>query len=139
MVKGVLPIRGEDKWGNGKYQAPRGDHKHNGIDLSCLEGTVILSPVNGVVSKLGYPYNPSDEKKGHMRYVEVISDGIYKHRFFYVLPSVDVGDTIKIGDQLGVAQDIASIYPEITPHIHYEIKHEVAEFLDPTKYLYETQ
>lgn len=137
MITIIPPIRGDDKWGNGKFGAPRGDRTHNGVDIACCEGSVILSPVDGVVTKIGFPYSPEDAVKGHMRYVEVMSDSKYKHRFFYVLPTVDVGENIKIGDELGISQDIDAIYEGITPHIHYEIKYEVKEFLDPTKYLFD--
>lgn len=122
MIKSTLPKRGVDDWGDGEFQASRGGlKKHKGIDYACYPGTAIQSPVNGLVTKLGYPY--ADDLS--YRYVQIKTEDEKKHRFFYVEPSVKVGDYVHFGDCIGEAQDIAGRYS--TPnkvmknHIHYEI------------------
>jgi len=115
-MKANLKKRKSDKWGQGHFGAPRGDRKHNGIDYACLEGSEILSPVDGQVTKHGYPY--ADDLS--FRYVQ-ITNGERKHRIFYVDPILPIGRIIKEGDVIGTAQDLEQRYPEITPHIHYEI------------------
>tara|TARA_R110000787_G_C13443394_1_gene446738 strand:- start:13163 stop:13603 length:441 start_codon:yes stop_codon:yes gene_type:complete len=115
----VLEHRGIDGYGSGAYGASRGDRTHKGIDFKAPAGTAILSPVDGVVSKLGYPY--SDDFS--YRYVEVTTRSGRKHRLFYVDPIVQLGDKIAVGQPLGLAQHIAARYNEhlMNNHIHYEV------------------
>lgn len=124
---GHLPLRGYDRHGSGAWLAPRGSRTHNGIDYACYPGTLILAPVSGVVTKLGYPY--SDDIS--FRYVQITSDDDCAHRIFYVLPSVDVGDLVSEDlTVIGEAQDLTERYPGITNHTHYEIK-QGSEYLNP--------
>ncbi len=115
------PIRGTDVYGSGAYQAPRGGRRHKGIDIACYKGSTVLSAADGTVTKIGYPYDPSDPKKGHLRYVQVTDGQGYDARYFYVSASVEVGDLIKRGDKLGTTQGLAEIYPGITDHFHFEV------------------
>jgi len=128
-------IRGTDKWGSGFYGAPRGNHVHHGIDLACQAGSIILSPHHGVVTKIGYPYDPNDPEKGHLRYVQITEFGKFLCRYFYVHPLVKIGDKIAPGDQIGVSQGLLDIYPGITDHIHYEVMIGHNEWIDPSDYL----
>lgn len=130
MIINELPKRGTDQWGSGNFRASRGNRTHKGIDYSCDPGIDIDCPVDGVVTKLGYPYG--DDLK--FRYVEVSEPGGFRHRHFYVLPTVRVGDKIKRGDKVGEAQDIAGKYSRpdktMTNHAHYEIKIN-SRYIDP--------
>lgn len=125
------PIRGNDNFGSGAFGASRGGRSHNGVDVACYAGSSILALKPGKVTKLGYPYNPNNEKKGHLRYVQVTHEG-KNYRYFYVSPSVRVGDEVRVGDVLGKAQGLLKIYPGITDHIHFEIKLADGSFEDPT-------
>ena len=125
-MKANLIQRTSDKWGAGYFHAPRGDRKHNGIDYACLAGSKILSPCDGKVTKLGYPY--ADDLS--FRYVQ-ITNGNKNHRVFYIEPTVELGAKIKEGDVIGIAQDLEERYPDITPHIHYEIKSLDGKFENP--------
>ena len=125
--------RGSDKFGSGAYLASRGSRKHMGIDFACAKGNKILSLTNGIVSKIGYPYNPRDTKKGHMRYVQVTHEGV-DIRYFYVDPLVKVGTSIRRWEVVGTAQGLLDIYPGITDHIHFEVK-VGRTFLNPEEYL----
>ncbi len=132
MLLAKLPKRGTDAWGSGEFGASRGSRTHNGIDYACYPETPVYSLTDGLVTKLGYPYG--DDLS--FRYVEVESKGL-KHRYFYVEPSVKVGDVVNRLDLLGYAQDIAGRYDKpgkiMKNHVHYEIK-EGSKFLDPEVY-----
>ena len=133
-MKIIPPQRGYDKQGAGHFGAPRGSRTHNGIDLSCAKDSLVLSVCGGVVTKLGYPYNPSDEKKGHLRYVQVTDSKGNDLRYFYIKPLVSVGDKIAVDDVLGSVQGLASIYEGITEHYHFEIKKD-GVYLNPNDFL----
>jgi len=121
-----------DAHGSGEFGAPRGTHTHHGVDYACEAGTQILSPVAGVVTKLGYPYG--DDLS--YRYVEIdTGNGLY-HRVFYVWPLVGVGIMVVPDDVIGEAQDIAQRYShngQMNNHVHYEVVRYVdgkKEYLD---------
>lgn len=124
-------IRGNDIHGSGAWQAPRGDRKHNGVDIICSIFQAICSDVDGKVTKVGYPYNPNDDKKGHLRYVEVTDSQKARVRYFYISPTVKKGDLIEKGDQLGTSQSLCGIYPKITQHYHLE----VIAYVEPLEYI----
>lgn len=129
------PIRQQDRMGAGWFGAPRGDRVHNGIDLCCHKGSIILAPVTGCVTKIGYPYNPNDKKKGHLRYVEVTTNAGARHRTFYIEPKVKVGDVVHLNKTvIGVSQGLLDIYPTMTDHVHYEIIFN-GKYVDPTEYV----
>lgn len=132
---GRLPTRKTDKYGSGAYLAPRGDRLHQGVDLACYPGTHIMSLVEGTVTKIGYPYNPNTDK-GYLRYVEVTTDEDLQFRYFYVKPTVKVGDRIEQGTVLGISQQLGEIYGGITEHVHLEVKLH-GEFLSPMDFLQE--
>lgn len=124
-----MKMRSCDVHGCGHFGASRGSRTHMGIDLECNPGVDILSPIDGVVSKIGFPY--ADPNKNFIRYVE-ITKADYKFRFFYVSPSVEVGDDIKVDDIIGESQCLGQFYPGITEHIHFEVKNPKGIRIDPT-------
>ncbi len=124
-------IRGQDCQGAGHWQAPRGERKHNGIDYICDSGDQVIALKDGLVTKIGYPYNPNDTTKGHLRYVEVTDNKKARVRYFYIKPKVKVGDKIRVNDILGISQDLTKIYPGITQHYHLE----VIGYINPEEYL----
>ena len=87
-----------------------------------------------MVTKLGYPYSPEDEVKGHLRYVEVDLDG-NRFRYFYINPLVQVGDKVWPQTILGTSQDLTEIYPGITQHVHFEIIGPDGDPIDPQRML----
>lgn len=109
-----------DTAGSGEYGSSRGRRTHRGIDYLVAPGDEICSHIHGRVTKLGYPYG--DDLT--YRYVEVTCLAELKHRFFYVEPSVAIGDIVAPGEPVGVAQDITARYPDqgMLPHCHYEVK-----------------
>lgn len=101
-----------------------------GVDYVAEPGWLAVTPVSGVVTRMGYPYR--DDLS--YRYVEITDAQGLRHRLFYVkpLPGLNIGARVDIHDPVGVVQDIAARYPEITPHIHYEIKKQDGFFVRPS-------
>ncbi len=98
-----------------------------------MPGTEILSPVFGVVTKLGFPY--SDDHS--FRYVEITDDLGERNRVFYIKPTVKKGDKVQ-ADQtvIGIAQDISSRYrdpskPPMKNHVHFEIIDADGNYINP--------
>lgn len=125
----TLEVRGTDKHGSGHWSAPRGDRQHMGVDYVCQPGWLAVTPVAGVVTRLGWCYRDDPT----YRYVEVTDNSGLRHRLFYVKPlaGLHVGDRVRIHDPVGIVQEIAARYPEITPHIHYEIKRQDGAYIKP--------
>jgi murein DD-endopeptidase MepM/ murein hydrolase activator NlpD len=124
-------MRGRDAQGSGEYGASRGNRTHRGIDVAYQASAI--SP--GQVTKIGYPYNPADPRKGRFRYVEITDELGYRVRYFYLDPTVKVNDWVKVGDPIGYPQDLTKIYPGVTPHIHFEIIDSRGDWIDPNLYL----
>lgn len=128
MLTIITPPRDLDDFGSGHYGASRGSRTHHGVDYAALPKSRLLSPVEGVVTKLGHPYA---DDLGY-RYVEVTDMQEFKWRFFYVKPSVIVDDIIRLNSSLGFVQDLDLRYKGITNHIHLEIKNSDGNFINPS-------
>lgn len=111
-------LRGNDPTGHGYYGAKRGRRKHKGLDLVSVKGESVFSLIDGVVTKIGYPY------AGNLvfRYVEVTND-TYRVRIMYVFPkNISVGDRVFMGEKIAEAQDVAAYWnPRMKNHIHIEV------------------
>lgn len=123
-----MKIRGQDNWGSGAFGASRGSRKHNGIDLIQVPGEVFYALSGGIVTKLGYPYG--DDLS--YRYVEVTDSEGARWRYFYIEPSVKVGDKIEAYQEIGIVQELGTRYKGITEHVHLEIILKDGTFLDPS-------
>ncbi len=139
MIITIAPPRGSDIHGQGHYGAPRGSRKHNGEDAACWPNSKVGSLLAGRVSKIGTPYRQEDNKphRNKLRYIQittVIEMDTYHLRYFYVEPMVQVSQTIAEGDIIGSAQDLRPIYPEMTPHVHFEVKKN-GVFIDPKAFI----
>lgn len=129
MLELIPPQRMTDKFGSGLYHAPRGNRLHNGVDKLAVPGSQLKSLTDGRVTKLGYAY--SDDLS--YRYVQV-SDGIgHELRYFYILPSVELGQKIVKGTVLGEVQNLDKRYPGIGNHFHFEVMHS-GVYIDPEEY-----
>lgn len=130
-----LARRVQDTFGFGHYGAPRGHRTHSGIDFSVEPNEIILSPVSGVITKVGYPYK--DDLS--YRYVEIRSpeqDVEVLHRLFYVnctLIGHEAGNAVVKDEPIGVVQNLDRRYKGITNHVHYEIKVN-GKYIDPDTY-----
>lgn len=134
MIKIIPSVRGQDAQGAGHFGASRGSRKHKGVDYACHPKSKILSVCEGEITKIGYPYNPKDLIKGHLRYVQVTDCNGFDVRYFYINPSVKKGDKVGVDGVLGESQDLRPIYKGITPHFHFEVKKDGA-VINPNNYL----
>jgi len=133
------PVRLSDSYGEGYFGASRGKRKHLGIDYCCYPGSVILSPVSGVVSKVGYTY--ADDLS--FRYVEVTAVDKLRYRIFYIEPCVSLDDHVLARETaLGVSQTLGYRYPAdenhpspITEHVHFEVRNHKGEYFNPEEVL----
>lgn len=115
-------VRKNDKWGKGYYGAPRGNRKHNGIDIVAPLGKEVTSPLEAKVVRISYPY-ASD-----MSFTGLLLHGIgsykgFEIKIFYIKPVPNiVGKTVHFNQKIGVAQSLSTKYPGITNHVHLEVK-----------------
>lgn len=133
MLMILAPTR-YDSMGSGDFRSPRGERKHSGRDYAVIPGSQIISQTQGEVIKLGYPYPPSDTKKGNYRYIEILSPNNYTIKYFYVMPHRDiiVGKYVDQYAPIGLAQDISYVYgPDMIPHIHVEVRNPEGQLRDP--------
>ena len=133
MIKQAVPLYiRSDPAGDGHYGAPRGARTHRGVDYQCTPGCAVLSPVQGTVTKLGFPY--ADDLQ--WRYVQILDKDNTRHRLFYVLPGIVLGLPVEADQPIGCAQDISRRYPHkgMLPHVHYECIDSIGEYINPTRF-----
>lgn len=133
----MIKIREQDKHGAGHYGATRGKRKHNGIDIICHKHECIDAFEGGKITKIGFPYNPEDPDKGHLRYLEItVADGD-RHRYFYTDSIYPVNSIISRGDTIAWAQGLEDIYEGITNHYHFEVMKpgRIKRYRDPVEVL----
>ena len=129
MLEIIAPPRGTDAHGSGEYGAPRGSRLHNGEDFGAYPGSVVKALTGGELIKIGYPYNPNDQKKGHLRYVR-FRHGSWTIDYFYVGTKLTPGTVVEKGDPIGWVQNLMEIYPGMTNHIHFQCKRG-GDFVNP--------
>lgn len=112
-----LPKRGCDKYGCGHWHAPRGSRKHKGVDLLVKPELILKSHLDGVVTKIGYPY----QGDYFYRYIEIKASPTVKHRIHYVRPIVKVGDKLCYSQPIGYVQDLRKKYAGMSNHVHFEV------------------
>lgn len=132
------PVRSPDIHGQGHFQAPRGHRLHNGVDFAVYAGSAILAPCCAIVHKIGWPYSPEDPIKGNLRFVALEVVGGYMLRFLYVKPIVAAGSFIERGQVIGYSQTLQAAYPNITEHVHFDVKIG-GVYIDPVKFLADTK
>jgi len=116
-----------DSGGSGYYGAPRSKivdgqkvrYAHEGVDYICDPGQIVRMPCTGKIVRLAYPY--TDKSYGGV----VIEAKRATLKIFYFEPYGGIeGKTLKVGEPIGVAQDVSLRYPGqgVTPHIHLQIE-----------------
>ena len=114
-------FRGCDMDGCGYYLAPRGARLHQGVDISARVGEPIYSPISGTVTREARPYGGTGVR-GNLNGL-VISNGNTEVKMFYLRPlPYIVGQNVNQGELIGYAQNLNLIWPNMTNHIHVEIK-----------------
>ena len=101
------------------YSTTLGDFRiHTGIDISAEEGAAVLSAADGVVTRiftdhfLGKTIEISHTGGVVTQYSNLKADDI----------SVNVGDTVKRGDKIGVVGDTSLSELADESHLHFEVK-----------------
>lgn len=96
---------------------------HKGVDYALPLNTEVQANQQGVVTYSGY------DAGGYGNYV-VVKDGTGRTHYYAHLnkSSVSVGDTIKVGDVLGLS---GSTGRSTGPHLHYEVKDAEGNNLNP--------
>ena len=136
-MRGILTARlvlRNDPEGQGHFEASRGVRLHRGMDFFCDPTAIMEAPIEGIVTKLGFPYG--DDLA--YRYVEITCEfDMTRHRVFYIQPGVVVGDLVYLGNPIGSLQDVTIRYPQyprMRPHAHYEIITRQGVYIDPEKW-----
>lgn len=114
---GIFPVQGAYSFGgpDSRFGAPRTGHTHQGQDISCAEGTPIVSPRAGTVSVVAY------QASGAGYYVVVHADDGRDFVFMHLeagSTAVVKGQAVAAGQQLGRA---GSTGESSGPHLHFEI------------------
>lgn len=116
-IKTLVPDFGEPRGG--------GTRTHEGQDMLAPKGTPIVSPTEAVVRSIGT--GPSAGK-----YVYTLNPGGESFRYMHLdsIADIDVGDELAVGDLIGTVGDTGNA-PDGVYHLHFEIKDENGDFIDP--------
>jgi peptidoglycan LD-endopeptidase LytH len=113
--------RGTDAYGSGAFKASRdgGERQHQGVDYVAAAGQAVWAPISGLVTRIGYAYGDDPG----LRYVEIENAALkISARVFYVAPQVQVGQVVRLGTPIGIAQTLQARYPGgIVDHVHLEL------------------
>lgn len=113
-----------DACGDGAFGARRkhGDetYEHRGLDTICTPGQVVIAPMDGLISRIGWCY--ADEAYRLL----VIESDPWACRILYLQPSAGIeGRWVRQGQVIGHAQDIRGRddYRKqgMLPHLHTEL------------------
>lgn len=121
-----------DAEGSGYFGAPRGNRKHQGVDLETTEGKQVKAPEAGTIKRKAYPY------KGDANYTGLIFNGDSgtEWRVYYVKPlEALIGQRVEQGQTIATSQDISKKYgPLMKAHIHVEARQN-GKLINPTEIL----
>jgi murein DD-endopeptidase MepM/ murein hydrolase activator NlpD len=110
----TFPVRGPHSYGDG-IGAPRGDHLHQGQDISAGCGTPLVSAVAGRVQYSGYQAGGA----GYYTVIDANRDGfdyVYMH---LIKPAIHgTGERVKAGQRIGAVGTTGS---STGCHLHFEI------------------
>lgn len=111
-----------DDLGEGHFGASRHRRSHAGVDLVVSKGDTIFAPIDGVITRKVYPYGAKKSWRGcELTGVQQYSG--YKIKVFYIKPIKNVGNLVKAGEPIGVAQSISTKYSHhMIDHIHIEVR-----------------
>lgn len=113
-------IRELDAAGGGRYLSSRGTRHHEAYDYLVNPGDLIVSPVDGKIDRIGFPY-PGNRQ---LMFVQIIGRNGVVARVMYVASSLPKGTNVSAGQFLGIAQDVRTQYPSangMRAHIHVDV------------------
>jgi murein DD-endopeptidase MepM/ murein hydrolase activator NlpD len=109
-------------------QSGRGKRKHKGLDIKAPEGAPIILPFDGIVARVNW-----GSMRTNGKCVEVLYANNTIGRFLHlsVVDAVAVPNAkLKAGVRLGA---VGSTGHSVAPHLHYEIRNQAGDALDPLK------
>ncbi|MFL5856642.1 MAG: M23 family metallopeptidase [Solirubrobacteraceae bacterium] len=113
----AFPIAGPHDYGgpDSRFGADRGDHIHQGQDVSAAEGTPLVAPRPGTITTVAY-------QAGGAGYyvVEADDDGMHWYVFMHLeegSTAVSEGEHVSVGQRLG---SVGSTGSASGPHLHFE-------------------
>lgn len=123
----VFPVQGPCSFSN-TWQAPRGDRKHEGVDIIAAEGNLIYAVADGTIT---VKYDAARHTRSGNGLRLTTSDGTY---FVYAhlqrfADGINVGTTVKAGQVIGYNGKTGNTS---TPHLHFEIHPRGGAAVDPT-------
>ncbi|MBR3973541.1 MAG: M23 family metallopeptidase [Oscillospiraceae bacterium] len=110
-------------------QTTRDWRTHNGIDIAAEAGTPVLAAADGTV------YTVYEDDSMGTTVVIRHEDG-YTTQYSSLASelSVSVGDTVKLGQQIGCVGETALLETAIGPHVHFCVLY-LDEPMDPAEFL----
>lgn len=119
FLKG-LPLRGIDPQGDGSYGAPRGNRKHNGLDVEYKAGSNFVAPFDCKIIRHG-----TVQANKPFTLIEVQGIGKFSHltaKYMYIIGLPVSDKIIRRGKSLGIVQNLHLYYPSnMINHVHIEI------------------
>jgi murein DD-endopeptidase MepM/ murein hydrolase activator NlpD len=113
-----FPLRGSFSYGgeDARFGAKRSGHTHQGQDLIAAEGTPVVAPRGGRVTKVDY------QKEGAGHYIVIAGAGETDHYVFMHLVEGSIrvreGQFVRTGARLG---DVGNTGRSFGAHLHFEI------------------
>src|SRR4051812_6465315 len=113
----AFPIAGPHDYGgpDSRFGADRGDHIHQGQDVSAAEGTPLVAPPPGTITTVDY------QAGGAGYYViEADADGTHWYAFMHLeagSTAVSEGEHVSVGQRLGL---VGATGDASGPHLHFE-------------------
>lgn len=131
-----------DKQGSGKFNAKRGNRKHEGVDFKFNTGASIFTPKKLEFVRIKYPYAGNTDIQGALYLDEKGNEVTY----FYIKPVMfyKKGGIIEKGTILGTAQNISGYYKnrEKNPldgmqnHVHVQVLDiKTNKYIDPLTWM----
>ena len=89
------------------------------MDFRADAGQTLVAPISGYVTKIGFAY-PGDST---LKFVEISNPALhYAARVFYIDPSVEPGQAVRVGQPIGAHHTLERKYPGgMTDHVHLEV------------------
>ena len=117
FTRGVFPVRGPYSFGGeeSRFGAGRGDHIHQGQDISAAKGTPLVSPVKGYV----YWRKIQPDGAGHYLIIRDADGADYV--FMHLAAGSELvakGDPVRRGQQIAQVGNTGSSFGA---HLHFEI------------------